>query len=98
MRRVSVTDWAEGQKYRKWGMAGHIARRKDVRWIFTMMSWQPAGRRRAGGRVMEWTDAFNQFPKHKLPKDHADWRRLAQGQNHWMKLREGFADRNESST
>ena len=40
---ANITNWVEGQKRRKWGLAGHTVRRDDGRWSPTGLDWEPAG-------------------------------------------------------
>ena len=71
MKSCRVTDWVEGQRDKKWGMAGHTARRKDGRWTLEAMLWDPPG---VDKRKAKWEDDIKRFIKHKYPRDHSDWK------------------------
>ena len=48
MDKVSVPDWAEEQRRRKWRWCGHVARRTDGRWTKRVLEWQPSGAKKQG--------------------------------------------------
>ena len=87
--KVKVTDWLIGQRLRKWGLAGHTARRDDGRWSNFVLDWQPIGQRKVGHPTQRWTDALSWFAaSHRF-----DWQHKAHDRKErasWTKCFAGF--------
>eukprot|EP00973_Karenia_brevis_P089316 12385252-Karenia_brevis.AAC.1 len=89
-RRAKVTDWLVGQRWRKFCLAGHMARRSDGRWTTKFLSWEPVGGSRTRGHPkMRWTDAITNFCKRAASSDN--WIALAQDRDVWNNLATIFA-------
>jgi hypothetical protein len=78
-KRNKGTDWVEGQRRRKWGLAGHTMRRDDGRWSRLIFDSEPDGKRRVGHPVTRWTDALDKFSAQK----HFIWTSKAAQRKAW---------------
>jgi hypothetical protein len=41
LEKIGIPDWADEQRRRLWRWAGHLARRRDGRWITQVVYWAP---------------------------------------------------------
>ena len=65
VKKGAVADWVVEQRRRKWGWAGHVARRSDGRWASRMLHWIPHGGERSRGRpATRWEDELEDFSRH----------------------------------
>ena len=78
-RKANITNWIEGQKRRKWGLAGHTVRRDDGRWSTTALDWVPAGKRKVGHPVTRWCDTLMSF----ATEEDFDWKAQALKREDW---------------
>ena len=87
-KKAGVVDWVEEQRRRKWGWAGHVARREDGRWSRRLLDWEPPMGRRSWGRpVLRWSDSLTQFAKTK----GETWEKTARDQMKWSSWEDEFA-------
>jgi hypothetical protein len=61
-KKAKVRDWVSAQRWAKWSLAGHIARRTDGRWSRKCLDWQPEwGQRKVGRPCKRWADDIEEF-------------------------------------
>ena len=99
MDNFKSEDWVRLQRRRKFTWAGHVARRCDDRWSTTLLSWQPEGGRRQGGKgrcrrqarpSRRWEEALCEFFRgHDFDED-VGWKLLAHSREDWQGLIEDF--------
>ncbi len=67
-------------KNKKWTWAGHVMRRRDIRWTTTVTEWQTRnGRRNQGSQRVRWRDEVRAFAEPRWSSQTSDrerWRML----------------------
>ena len=94
INKVSVPDWAEEQRRRKWRWCGHVARRTDGRWTNKVLEWQPSGNRKRRHPKLRWEDgilSFWQALGYNMDECEERWRTVAQLRDDGKLLEEDFA-------
>ena len=84
MEKAKVPDWVQEQRRRKWRWAGHVVRRRDMRWSTRMVFWEPfrQGSRPVGRPATRWEDSVVKFAHsrgfnwHQTAEDHDKWKGL----------------------
>jgi len=90
-RRCKVTNWVEGQRARKWALAGHIARRLDGRWSTRAMKWEPTtGSRKVGHPSKRWSDTLVAYCWNVQLAEGGTWWDIAVDRRRWASLQVGF--------
>ncbi|CAH2240991.1 jg19743 [Pararge aegeria aegeria] len=83
-RRTRDTDIAERVAKLKWQWAGHIVRRKDVRWGPKVLDWQPrTGKRSVSRPPTRWTDDIKRVAGSR-------WIQAAQNRGIWNSLQKTY--------
>ena len=89
VKKGAVADWVVEQRRRKWGWAGHVARRRDGRWTSRMLHWLPHGGERSRGRpATRWEDELEVFFKTRGMR----WEDCAQDRGAWGQLEQIFVE------
>ena len=65
-KKLNLDDWVTLHRERKWGLAGHTARREDKRWSTTILNWSPDGHRDQRRPNRRWTDDLDDFSTKEL--------------------------------
>jgi hypothetical protein len=91
LKNVGAEDWVDGQKRRKYRLAGHLARRTDGRWSSKILYWDATGQRSVGRPKRRWEDCINEYFQEIM--EGAFWYALAQCRQTWSSLESGFVDR-----
>ena len=65
MQKAKIPDWVQEQRRRKWRWAGHVVRRRDLRWSTRILFWAPLKRKsRPVGRPADRSeDSLNRFAR-----------------------------------
>ena len=91
--RARVTDWIDGQRVRKWALAGHTARREDNRWATRLLQWFPQGCRSVGRPKVRWRDVLVKYVASAFAYGSGccdRWKDVAQDRASWRLLQEDF--------
>ena len=90
MQKAKIPDWVQEQRRRKWRWAGHVVRRRDMRWSTRMLFWEPLqrGSRPVGRPAARWEDSLNRFARDRNFK----WTKLAEDRGAWQELEDAFVD------
>ena len=92
MTKARVEDWVQGQRRRKWRLAGHMARREDGRWSTRLLQWEPGqGVRKVGGQRARWGDSVDDFMRSQLDGYAKDlWMMMAQERSQWREYEDAY--------
>ena len=86
-KKANITNWGEGEKLRKWGLAGYTVRRDDGRWSTTVLDWEPAGQRKVGHPMTRWRDTLASF----ATANGFEWKAQARRRQAWAWWAKAFA-------
>eukprot|EP00973_Karenia_brevis_P052068 7232007-Karenia_brevis.AAC.1 len=56
----------------KFALAGHVARRSDLRWSYQALMWMPCGTRKPAHPFTRWVNSLDDFAE-TLPFEPGEW-------------------------
>ena len=88
MFKAKIPDWVQEQRRRKWRWAGHVVRRRDMRWSTRMVFWEPfrQGSRPVGRPATRWEDSVVKFAHSR----GFNWHQTAEDRDKWKGLEDDF--------
>ena len=93
MQRAQVEDWIQGQKRRKWRLAGRTAQANDQRWSQRVLEWEIDASCRGRGRPkIRWEDEIAAFVAKSKDVEKGRWIEVACQTNVWQQLEHEYVN------